>query len=81
MLFKHPGPVLSQMNDWYRLAASLIGVEPDYSAHIAHYLEEAGFVDIQLQVVKIAIGEWPENECELNTLFHVLDTDNCLDSG
>ncbi|KAI8371176.1 S-adenosyl-L-methionine-dependent methyltransferase [Choanephora cucurbitarum] len=64
MLFKHPGPVLSQMNEWYRLVSNLIGVDPDYNAHLTHYLEEAGFIDIQVQVVKIAIGEWPENELD-----------------
>ncbi|KAI8365138.1 S-adenosyl-L-methionine-dependent methyltransferase [Blakeslea trispora] len=64
MLFKHPGPVLTQMNEWYRLAASLLGVDPDYNSHLSRFLEDAGYVDVRVQVVKIAIGEWPDDEMD-----------------
>lgn len=52
------------MNEWYRSAAATIGVNPDYTHHITEYMEDAGFVDVQVQVYDIPIGEWPETDCE-----------------
>ncbi|KAG2233080.1 S-adenosyl-L-methionine-dependent methyltransferase [Thamnidium elegans] len=64
LLFKRPGPVLTKVNEWYRSAASTIGVNPDYTEHLTRYMKEAGFVDIEEQVYDIPIGEWPESDLE-----------------
>ncbi|CAO3654366.1 unnamed protein product [Mucor fragilis] len=64
LLFKSPGPVLTQVNEWYRSAAATIGVNPDYTHHITEYMEDAGFVDVQVKVYDIPIGEWPETDLE-----------------
>ncbi|KAI8098427.1 S-adenosyl-L-methionine-dependent methyltransferase [Gilbertella persicaria] len=62
LLFSNPGPVLTQVNEWYRSAAATIGVNPDYTAYLSEFLKEAGFVDVEVKLVDIAIGEWPEGE-------------------
>ncbi|KAG1094430.1 hypothetical protein G6F42_018755 [Rhizopus arrhizus] len=64
LLFKSPGPVLTQVNEWYRSAAATIGVNPDYTHYITEYMENAGFIDVQVQVYDIPIGEWPETDLE-----------------
>ncbi|KAI9483785.1 MAG: S-adenosyl-L-methionine-dependent methyltransferase [Benjaminiella poitrasii] len=64
LLFKNPGPVLTQVNDYYRLAASTIDVNPDYTLFLADYLKEAGFVDIEVKTYEIPIGEWPTTDLE-----------------
>ncbi|CDH56632.1 methyltransferase type 11 [Lichtheimia corymbifera JMRC:FSU:9682] len=61
MLFKNPGPVLALVNEWYKLAAATIGVDPNYADSLGGYLKEAGFEDIDIQVYDIPIGEWPSN--------------------
>ncbi|CAO3655819.1 unnamed protein product [Mucor hiemalis] len=62
LLFKRPGPVLTQVNEWYRSASATIGVDPDYTQYLFDYMEDAGFVDIKEQIVDIPIGEWPSTE-------------------
>lgn len=64
LLFKKPGPVLTQVNEWYRAASATIGVDPDYSQYLVDYMEDAGFVDVNEQIVDIPIGEWPSTECK-----------------
>lgn len=61
MLFKNPGPVLALVNEWYKLAAATIGVDPNYADSLGGHLKEAGFEDIDIQVYDIPIGEWPSN--------------------
>lgn len=62
LLFKNPGPILTQVNEWYQLASMTIGVNPDYSDYLMAYLRDAGFIDVTLQVFDIPIGEWPTAE-------------------
>ncbi|KAI8646675.1 hypothetical protein BD408DRAFT_336262 [Parasitella parasitica] len=64
LLFKSPGPVLTQVNEWYRSASATIGVEPDYTHYISDYMKDAGFADVQVQVYDIPIGEWPDTHLE-----------------
>ncbi|KAG2195414.1 hypothetical protein INT47_002853 [Mucor saturninus] len=64
LLFKSPGPVLTQVNEWYRSAAQTLGVDPDYTKHLTSYMKEAGFTDIQERVHDIPIGEWPSTDLE-----------------
>lgn len=61
-LFFHVGPVLSYINEWCRVAVESIGTTPTYTEHLYKFLEDAGFIDIKLQIFEIPIGEWPENE-------------------
>lgn len=63
MLFKNPGPILTKVNEWYLSAAATIGVSPDYTEHLTHYMQEAGFKDIKEITHDIPIGEWPETNC------------------
>ena len=72
LLFKSPGPVLTQVNEWYRSASATIGINPDYTHHISEYMEEAGFVDVQVQVYDIPIGEWPDTDCGFAISFLLL---------
>lgn len=64
MLFKSPGPVLTQINGWYQAAAATIGVNPEYTHHLTEYMTEAGFVDVDVSVYDIPIGEWPTTHCK-----------------
>jgi hypothetical protein len=64
LLFKSPGPFLSQVNEWYQTAAKSIDVDPDYTLYIPEYLKESGFVDINEKIVDIPIGEWPSDDCK-----------------
>lgn len=54
--------MLTQVNEWYRLAASTIGVNPDYSDYITGYLQDAGFIEISVENFDIPIGEWPSSD-------------------
>ncbi|CEP18757.1 hypothetical protein [Parasitella parasitica] len=64
LLFKNPGPVLTQVNEWYRLASATIGVNPDYTYYISDYMKNAGFADVHVQTFDIPIGEWPDTDLE-----------------
>ncbi|KAI7904165.1 S-adenosyl-L-methionine-dependent methyltransferase [Cokeromyces recurvatus] len=64
LLFKNPGPVLTQVNEYYRIAASAIDVNPDYTFSLPDYLKEAGFTNIEIKTYDIPIGEWPATDLE-----------------
>ncbi|KAI8988080.1 S-adenosyl-L-methionine-dependent methyltransferase [Mycotypha africana] len=64
LLFRSPGPLLTQVNEWYREAAESIGVNPEYSNHLSEYLREANFTDVRTMVFDIPIGEWPSSLLE-----------------
>lgn len=62
MLFKAPGPVLTQVNEWYRSAADTIGINPDYTNYLTNYIKAAGFIDVKETIYDIPIGEWPTTD-------------------
>lgn len=64
LLFKSPGPILTQVNEWYRAASATIDVDPDYTKYLGDYLQDAGFIDIQEEIIDIPIGEWPTDDCK-----------------
>ncbi|KAI8381500.1 S-adenosyl-L-methionine-dependent methyltransferase [Radiomyces spectabilis] len=57
--FKHAGPVLTRMNEWYKACAARVGVDLNYPRSLSKVLLESGFTDIQEQTHDIPIGEWP----------------------
>ncbi|KAI9317658.1 S-adenosyl-L-methionine-dependent methyltransferase [Dichotomocladium elegans] len=59
ILFRNPGPVLALVNEWYKIAASTLGVDPGYAESIPTFLREGGFEEVQVKVYDIPIGEWP----------------------
>ncbi|KAL0074992.1 S-adenosyl-L-methionine-dependent methyltransferase [Phycomyces blakesleeanus] len=61
ILFKSPGPVLALVNEWYKIAASMIGVDPHYVQSIEPLLQKTGFEDVEETVYSIPIGEWPDD--------------------
>ncbi|KAI9024345.1 S-adenosyl-L-methionine-dependent methyltransferase [Phycomyces nitens] len=61
ILFKNPGPVLALVNEWYKIAASTIGVDPHYVRSMEPLLQNTGFEDIKETVFSIPIGEWPDD--------------------
>ncbi|KAG0177394.1 hypothetical protein DFQ29_004886 [Apophysomyces sp. BC1021] len=60
LFFRNPGPVLSLVNEWYKIAAAALGVNPYCVDQLPHLLESAGF-ECKIQVFDIPIGEWPED--------------------
>ncbi|KAG0187801.1 hypothetical protein DFQ28_005835 [Apophysomyces sp. BC1034] len=63
LFFRNPGPVLSLVNEWYKIAAAALGVNPYCVDQLPHLLESAGF-ECKIQVFDIPIGEWPEDLCK-----------------
>ncbi|KAI8977525.1 S-adenosyl-L-methionine-dependent methyltransferase, partial [Mycotypha africana] len=61
---RDPGPVLALVNEWYQIAASSVGVDPNQAKKLKDELISAGFDNVQAQVVSIPIGEWSEDKEE-----------------
>ncbi|KAF7722459.1 hypothetical protein EC973_003124 [Apophysomyces ossiformis] len=58
--FKNPGPVLSLINEWCKLAALTLGVDPYGIDKLPHLLRSVGF-ECQVHSIDIPIGEWPKD--------------------
>ncbi|KAI8086579.1 S-adenosyl-L-methionine-dependent methyltransferase [Halteromyces radiatus] len=62
IVFNNPGPVLTMMNEWYRMATCDIGVSVSVDRETMNkMLSSAGFDEIQVIVHDIPIGEWPDD--------------------
>ncbi|KAI9276411.1 S-adenosyl-L-methionine-dependent methyltransferase [Sporodiniella umbellata] len=59
---KDPGPVLSLVNEWYRIASHSVGVDPSEAKQLNTFLVKAGFEEVKETVVRIPIGEWAQDE-------------------
>ncbi|KAI9244286.1 S-adenosyl-L-methionine-dependent methyltransferase [Phascolomyces articulosus] len=64
LLFRNPGPVLALVNEWYKIAADTIGVDPSYVESLPGFLEEAGFENVHIEEYNIPIGEWPSDPAQ-----------------
>ncbi|KAI8976982.1 S-adenosyl-L-methionine-dependent methyltransferase [Pilobolus umbonatus] len=63
-LISDPGPVLTLVNEWYRLAFIASGINPGESKDLHKKLQLSGFTEIETRVVSIPIGEWSPNQDE-----------------
>ncbi|CAO3671393.1 hypothetical protein G6F70_005911 [Rhizopus microsporus] len=66
---RNPGPVLELVNEWYKIASSSVGVHPSEVKRLKDFMIKAGFVDVQEKIIKIPIGEWPEDEAQRENGF------------
>ncbi|KAI7866322.1 S-adenosyl-L-methionine-dependent methyltransferase [Spinellus fusiger] len=64
LLFQRPGPVLALVNEWYKIAASTIGVDPHYIQSIETRLVQTGFEQVKDNTHIIPIGEWPKDHVQ-----------------
>lgn len=60
-----PGPVLSLVNEWYKIASDSVGVSPSEVKQLKNFLVKAGFQDVKERTINIPIGEWHEDESKL----------------
>ncbi|KAK4518436.1 uncharacterized protein ATC70_008654 [Mucor velutinosus] len=56
---RDPGPVLALVNEWYKIASTSVGVDPEEAKQLESKLISAGFQQVEKKVVSIPIGEWP----------------------
>ncbi|ORZ04934.1 S-adenosyl-L-methionine-dependent methyltransferase [Absidia repens] len=61
ILFNNPGPILSMINEWYRIASDGIGVQTGYIEVMKEKLLSVGFDQVEEQVYDIPIGEWSDD--------------------
>jgi hypothetical protein len=59
--FKNAGPVLTMINDWYRIAADGLGVRTSFIHLLEERLIAAGFDQVQVSDYDIPIGEWSDD--------------------
>lgn len=57
-----PGPVLTLVNEWYKIASASVGVDPKEASHLKDLLILAGFQDVCKKTVSVPIGEWSTNK-------------------
>ncbi|KAF7727375.1 hypothetical protein EC973_007618 [Apophysomyces ossiformis] len=69
MTFKYPGPNAQLIGEWFQMAGRMVGIEADYNEFIKDLLVEAGFVDIEVLVYDVPIGEWPQDPMERSQGF------------
>ncbi|KAG0750389.1 hypothetical protein G6F62_010620 [Rhizopus arrhizus] len=64
-----PGPVLSLVNEWYKIASDSVGVSPSEVKQLKNFLVKAGFQDVKERTINIPIGEWHEDEIQKENGF------------